>query len=56
MGKFEKASEEESILQSTNTSKSWERGTETTAEGQAELLITTRSSQETKGVTETHLN
>lgn len=51
MGKFEKA--KEGILH--KYLKYCERGTETTAEAQAELHITTRSSQETKGVTETHL-
>lgn len=56
MGKFEKESEEERILHSTDTSKYCGRGTEATAEGQAKLLTTTRSYQKTKGVTETHLN
>lgn len=53
MGKFEKASGEERILHSTNTSKSCERGTETAAEGQAELHIYHKVFS---GVTETHLN
>lgn len=55
MEKFEKASVEERILHST--SKYCKRGIgEATVEGRAELYVTTRSSEATKGDTETHSN
>lgn len=53
MGKFEKVNVEERILHSTNNLEILQKAM---AVGQAELHITTRPPQETKGDTETNPN